>query len=70
MVTLYSVGLPLPVDVRDAIEVRVVALIFILDHFAAGRCLISTKGNRAMQPRLFDGLAQKGFGRLRIPPCS
>lgn len=69
MIALDQVVSSLPVDVPNAVEVRIIAMIDLADDLTIGMRLVCTDRNRPMQPNPLDRLAQKGFGRLRIPPC-
>ena len=47
---------PLPINMHDAFEVRIVAVVQVLDDLAVSRCLVRADGARAVEPDAVDGL--------------
>ena len=66
MVTLDAVVSPLLVDMRDAVEMRIIASVLVLDHLPVGGGFIRADRDWAMQPDLLDCLAQEGSCGFRI----
>lgn len=66
MIAFDPVISPFSVDMRDTVEMRIVAPVLVTDRLAVRRRLIGADRDRSMQPNPLDRLAQEGFGRLGI----
>lgn len=66
MITLDQVVPPLSVDMSDAVEVRVVAMIDLANDTPIGLGFIGHNCHGAMQPHAFNRFVQKGFGGFRV----
>ena len=68
MIALDQIVAPLPVDMSDAIEMRIITLIDFANDTPIGWRLIGHNGHRLVQPNAFDRLFEKGSGGFCIPP--
>ncbi len=62
MIALNAVVAPLLVNMRDAVEMRIVAVVPILDDLATSRRLIGADDVWSIKTDAPNGLSQKGFG--------
>lgn len=67
MVAFDPIFPPLAVDVANAVEMRIVAVVDLAKHAPVGLRLVDTDRGWAMQAYSLNRLVQKGFGCLRIP---
>lgn len=70
MIALDQVVSPLPVDVPDAVEVRIIVMIDLTDDPPIGMRLVSADRYRAVEPYTLNSLVEEGFSRFRIAPGS
>lgn len=66
MIALGQVVLPLTVDMSDAVEVRIVAMIDFANDTPIGLGFIRHNCHRAMQPHTLNRFVQKGLGGFRV----
>lgn len=69
MITLYEIVSPLSVDVPDAVEMGVVAMIDFADHPPVGGSLVCHNNDRTMEPHAFNRLVEKSLGCPRVASC-
>ena len=66
MIALYQIVSPLPINVFDAVEVRVILVIDLANDASIAVRLVGNNRDRPMQAYALNRLAQKGPGSLRI----
>lgn len=70
MIALDPIATPFSVDMSDAIEMRVLAVIYLAYQPPIALRLVCDDGDRPMQPHTLDRFVQKGLCCLCIPPGS
>lgn len=69
MIAFSEVVSPLSVDVSDAVEMGIVAVVDLANDAPISVCLVRADCDWSVQANTLDRLAQEGSGSLCIPPC-
>ena len=67
VVALDQIVVPLSVDMPDAVEMWVVAVINLTNDAPIGLGFIGHNYDRAMRPHTLNSFVQKSFGSLCVP---
>lgn len=67
VIALDQVVSPLPVDVSDTVEMRVIPMIDVANDAPIGRRFVRADCDWPMQPDPLDGLVEESPGRPRVP---
>ena len=70
VIALDDIVPPFSIDVKDAFEVRVVAMIDLSDHAPICMSLVGHNRHGSVQPNTLNRLVQKSFSGFRIPSRS
>lgn len=70
MIALDAVIAPLLDDTRHAVEMRIVAVVQILDNLAISRHFVDADDDQSVETDALNRMFQKGFGCFRVAPGS
>ena len=68
MIALDAIVPPLPVNMQDAVEVRIVAVVQVLNDLSVSKGLVRADGDWPVEPDALDRLLQKGFDGFCVTP--